>query len=261
MIADYFFIFLSVGAALILIPLLRWLLTGGNRTAGVLPVSKVKRTHCLLVGLPWSGKTKLFYRLTEGKDVKTQTSMVANAGEVATLAGDHLPLVDYPGHRRLRQGLWKHVAVAKVVVLVVDSVTIQDTTDEGGQAAAELLRDLLRSREIQGVEKIIVCCTKRDEVVSYTSKNIQRILGGLLGKLFQSQSGAVSGLGTEGKPGAEADGGNPYIVVNNDVFDFAGSAMEFVFVDCSSIISDGTPDTKKFDVETVRNAIFEGRTA
>ena len=234
----------------IVIPLLRWLL---SRSA--VAITGVRREGCVLIGLVNSGKTKLFYRLVHDKDMKTHTSMVPNVGTITTEDGKSCSVVDYPGHRRLRQGLWKHIAGAKVVVVAVDSVMIQDTGDEGGNAVAELLRDLLRHKDTRGVAKIIIAATKRDELTSYSAKNVRKLLGSQLGKLLSSQAGAVSAVGKTGLADAEADAANPLIAVSNEVFDFDASSVDFDFVDVA-VVDSSDAGKKKFSYSALLDSIL-----
>ena len=83
------------------------------------------RTSVLLTGLCDSGKTALFTRLVYGEGKETFTSIKENVGTHKTVKGD-LKLVDVPGHERLRNKFFdQYKNVAKGIVYVVDSATVQ----------------------------------------------------------------------------------------------------------------------------------------
>lgn len=140
------------------------------------------RETVLLIGLPGSGKTLLFAQLTSAgppSTTPTCTSMTVNRALVHG-SGDNgasfLELVDHPGHRRLYPSLDLEMQRARKVVLVVDAVTIHDDRVDGAGAVVELLYRVIKSSHFYGVSELLIACTKRDEITSYSAKAVKRLL-------------------------------------------------------------------------------------
>nr|CCC89485.1 unnamed protein product [Trypanosoma congolense IL3000] len=154
----------------------------------------------LLVGMAGSGKTTLFAQLVAGKRVAVRTSMEANRGDVkasgstdnadSSQVSTGVTLIDFPGHRRLRESLLEAVEEVKKVIFVVDSVTIQDP-HEGAEAVAELMVAVLSSPAFYGVEQVMVACTKRDELTSYSAKSVQKLLEKEITHCLTTRSGGA----------------------------------------------------------------------
>lgn len=90
----------------------------------------VPRDAALLIGLPDVGKTALYQQLHHGRMGQTLTSMIENQCSV-TNGGKAVPLIDVPGHPRLREATReKYAARAKSVVFVIDSKEFKDTSRE-----------------------------------------------------------------------------------------------------------------------------------
>lgn len=157
--------------------LLRSRLLGDSSTTQLLR-SKPKRTYTLLIGLSGSGKTCLFLKLVQPDSYAssmplTNTSLEPNK---AVIHKSDEQIVDFPGHRRLRKDLYPAVQEAKRLVVVIDSVTIQDDGQEGAQALSELLCDVMQSASFVGVASVLMACTKRDDMTSFSSKAVRKVL-------------------------------------------------------------------------------------
>lgn len=196
----------AIAAVIVAVVLFRVCGGGGNT---------VRRTAVLLMGLPNSGKTCLFSQLTTGVDAPTCTSMEINEGWTAANPNPSLPsssspqagtedgdgpastsgkswIIDHPGHRRLYPSLRETLRRAKKVVLVVDSVTIHDDRHEGAAAVAELLYSFTQMPEFYGVKALLIACTKRDELTSYSSKAVRKLLEVAMTTCIQSRRGELS---------------------------------------------------------------------
>lgn len=151
-----------------------------------------RRYTNLLMGLPSSGKTALLSRLVTGNTTaKTQTSIAPNTEVISGVT-----IVDYPGHRRLREGFYRYLGEAKRVLVVVDSVTIHDERYEGANAVAELLLAMLNSIYFDGVRELIFVCTKRDEVTSYSAKAVAKLLQTAMADSIRFRKGDLSQVDT-----------------------------------------------------------------
>ncbi|RNF19711.1 signal recognition particle receptor subunit beta [Trypanosoma conorhini] len=175
-----------------------------------------RRHTLLLIGLCGSGKTTLFAQLVAQKRVSTRTSMEPNRAAMrrrtpasstekgvsspaapsmfASGADASVLVVDFPGHRRLRGLLLPALEEAKNVVVVVDAVTIQDDRHEGAQALAELLLSVFTSSAFYGVQRVLVLCTKRDELTSYSAKAVRKLLEAELTRCIASRQGGLQSL-------------------------------------------------------------------
>ncbi|KAG5493696.1 hypothetical protein JIQ42_02070 [Leishmania sp. Namibia] len=142
------------------------------------------RSSTVLIGLPDSGKTALYVQLVHHQQLlESRTSMRANVGYMRAAAQHGLSngtagvrVIDCPGHPRLYEEMLRAVREAVNVVVVIDSVTVQDSQHEGVGALAELLFNVLQAPEFYGVRRLLFACTKRDEVISYTSKAVRKLL-------------------------------------------------------------------------------------
>ncbi|ESL07697.1 hypothetical protein TRSC58_04610 [Trypanosoma rangeli SC58] len=207
---DFFFVVASIIFSLIIAGLIvRYLF--GTRGA-----SSRHRHTLLMVGLCGSGKTTLFAQLVARKCVSTRTSMEPNRAAMkrrAVLSGTEkgvpssaapsmfangadasVVVVDFPGHRRLRESLLPALEEAKNVVVVVDAVTIQDDRHEGAQALAELLLSVFTSSAFYGVQRVLVACTKRDELTSYSAKAVRKLLEVDITRCITSRQGDLQSL-------------------------------------------------------------------
>ncbi|EKF26655.1 hypothetical protein MOQ_009645 [Trypanosoma cruzi marinkellei] len=188
---------------------------------GAIGVYSRHRHTLLLIGLCGSGKTTLFAQLVAQKCVSARTSMQPNRAimtrrqlpshkeekeeekssfsspsRVSNGANASQVVVDFPGHRRLRDSLLSAIEEAMSVVVVVDAVTIQDDRQEGAQALAELIFSVFTSSAFYGVQRVLVACTKRDELTSYSAKAVRKLLEAEITRFVTSRRGDLQSLDT-----------------------------------------------------------------
>ena len=96
----------------------------------------------LLIGLPDAGKTALFEQLHFGRLRQTLTSMRENQCSIVD-GGKSVPLIDVPGHARLRENIReKYAKQAKRVVFVIDAKEFKETSRETAECV-HLSRSIL----------------------------------------------------------------------------------------------------------------------
>lgn len=179
------------------------------------------------------------------KKSKSDAAWIASAKHKKTL------LVDHPGHRRLFPSLLLSLRCARHVVLVVDSITVHDDREEGVAAIAELLYSIISSSAFYGVKSVLIACTKRDDISSYSSKAVKKLLEGALTTCIRTRRGelgkveqVIDGKGVVvgkcavgGRVGVEKGGGRHHILTlgEDETFSFDSSSLPFSFVDISSM--------------------------
>ncbi|KAF5306996.1 hypothetical protein FQR65_LT07219 [Abscondita terminalis] len=133
---------------------------------------KSSKRGVLLTGLCDSGKTLIFAQLVHGKYVNTQTSMKENLGDYLIKNGT-LRLIDIPGHERLRDRyLDQYKSVARGIMYVVDSVTLQKDIKD----AAEFLYNILSECMALNNLSVLIVCNKQDLTLAKTSAVIKSML-------------------------------------------------------------------------------------
>ncbi|KAG5469547.1 hypothetical protein LSCM1_02770 [Leishmania martiniquensis] len=189
------------------------------------------RSNTVLIGLPDSGKTALFMQLVHHQQLlESRTSMHANIGYMCAAAQYGLSkgakgvrVVDFPGHPRLREGMLRAISEAVNVVVVIDAITVQDSQQEGVSAVAELLFSVLQAPEFYGVQRLLFACTKRDEITSYTSKSVRKLLEAamvtsiasrqnVIGRVESVRDSSNTVITGEGKSGSGRHGGRRYLL-------------------------------------------------
>ncbi|CUG22145.1 signal recognition particle receptor beta subunit, putative [Bodo saltans] len=239
---------------------------GRNGVSAGIVFSKPTRSNAaMLIGLCGSGKTSLFVRLTTAAATQddgtaailpeTNTSMQPNKGVYRSdTTGSNHTIVDYPGHRRLRgDGLYATLQESKRLVVVVDSITIQDVHTDGAQAVADLLYDVLQSNAFDGVESVLFACNKRDDVTSFSAKAVRRLLETEITRQITTRSAAVgsiekvtSAAGQVAKGTKRGGGGTPsdrsdecvLVAQANGKFSFDALRVPVQFVDVSAVGDD-----------------------
>ncbi|KAG8345413.1 putative ADP ribosylation factor family Signal recognition particle [Trypanosoma vivax] len=175
---------------------------------GAKMTTRRRRHTLLLLGPCGSGKTTLFAQLVARKRISARTSMQPNRAVMRfkadaasddeegpqTSPGACMTVVDFPGHRRLRCSIDQELEEAKKVVIVVDSVTIQDPQG-GAEALAELVVSVFTSPAFYFVEGVLVACTKRDELTSYSAKSVQKLLEKEITHHIITRRGDVQSIG------------------------------------------------------------------
>nr|CAD7572077.1 unnamed protein product [Timema californicum] len=120
---------------------------------------KQSRRGVLLVGLCDSGKTLLFTRLLHDKFVLTHTSIKENVGDYV-VNNRSLRVIDIPGHERQRSKfLDQYKPVARAIIFVVDSVSIQKEIRDVAEYLYTLLSDPVFS---SNCPPFLILCNKQD---------------------------------------------------------------------------------------------------
>eukprot|EP01059_Diplonema_ambulator_P016725 TRINITY_DN284_c0_g3_i1.p1 TRINITY_DN284_c0_g3~~TRINITY_DN284_c0_g3_i1.p1 ORF type:complete len:248 (+),score=60.25 TRINITY_DN284_c0_g3_i1:40-783(+) len=153
----------------------------------------------VMVGLPGSGKTALFFKMLKGQEVETQTSVIVNQEqtEFGLKTKKRKMFIDYPGHFRLRPGLMPNCEDACEILFVIDAIDWESNLSPN----AELLVALLTNPKIVHQTcrpSLAVVCTKRDVGHSYKSTAIKKQLEKEIDKVRKTKINVVNQLGSEG---------------------------------------------------------------
>eukprot|EP00931_Biecheleriopsis_adriatica_P090675 TRINITY_DN64617_c0_g1_i1.p1 TRINITY_DN64617_c0_g1~~TRINITY_DN64617_c0_g1_i1.p1 ORF type:complete len:283 (+),score=75.82 TRINITY_DN64617_c0_g1_i1:77-850(+) len=129
----------------------------------------------LMLGQCGAGKTATFFRLRDGEEVQTVSSLKQNrdsfpikTGEAADQTVGPLEVVDFPGHLRMRGKANDMVNEARCIVYVVDSEDKQKLKD-----VAEHFYELLTHPDILELHTpILLACNKCDLTSARSEKFI-----------------------------------------------------------------------------------------
>ncbi|KAJ8974030.1 hypothetical protein NQ317_001818 [Molorchus minor] len=125
--------------------------------------NKSKRRGILLTGLCNSGKTLIYSQLIHNKNVQTHTSIMENVGTFV-MNNEVLKVVDIPGHERLRNKFFdQYKGIAKGIVYVVDSATIQQDIRDAAEFLYNILVDPL---VINNCPNLLILCNKQDQTLA-----------------------------------------------------------------------------------------------
>lgn len=213
------------------------------------PPNKTRRSAAgtraaLLAGPSGAGKTTLFLELTKKKNRKNGTvaSMTENEGVAAVLSSNssssgnnsrntlrRVPLVDAPGHPRLRALAASRAPAATAIVFVVDSSDFLPRKADAAEALAGLLAGSWRRKSKKGVP-VLLACNKSDRgEAAHSPEFIRRRLEKEIEALIASA--AMGGLAGEqqdegGDGGDGGDDGNLASLLRRagEPFSFAGLA-------------------------------------
>eukprot|EP01012_Entosiphon_sulcatum_P065291 TRINITY_DN94206_c0_g1_i1.p1 TRINITY_DN94206_c0_g1~~TRINITY_DN94206_c0_g1_i1.p1 ORF type:complete len:255 (-),score=39.18 TRINITY_DN94206_c0_g1_i1:20-748(-) len=184
---------IAIGVAAAVVAAVAWLIARSR---------KAKDQAVLLVGLPNSGKTALFFKLTGGIDIQSQTSMAPNQGIIPKTRAppgarsQFVRLVDLPGHGRLRHFLNAHLPKAKAIVFVVDSVDFGNEPSAHAQLAYSLLTNYeLVRRQVP----LLIACNKRDSDVSMKPTAIKLRLEQEVSKICATSRDTMKEIGEDGE--------------------------------------------------------------
>ena len=152
--------------------------------------SSSRGTTCLLLGLPNSGKTALFFRLKDGELKPTHTSIHENDATFE-LAGEdrrqQVHIIDVPGHSRVRVRFNHYLPITGTIVFMIDTIDFSTNVNQVG----EYLYDLLTNGQIVRRQiPILIACNKSD--ISVQNKDfVKKKLALELNKLRETRSSAV----------------------------------------------------------------------
>ena len=139
---------------------------------------KSRRGECLvLCGVPNSGKTLLFSRLTMGVAKRTLTSMAVNRGSMILenstpdRTSKKIHVIDIPGNLRIRQRDFNaEKASAKAIIFLIDSTTVNNESKD----VSDYLYDILREKTFRQQRlPLLIFCNKQD--INNENESIQSI--------------------------------------------------------------------------------------
>eukprot|EP01041_Mallomonas_annulata_P006641 gene6641-13451_t len=155
----------------------------------------------LFLGPCGGGKTVLAYKLCLGESPETLTSMKASNLSYSSGQGS-FPIVDFPGHPKLRTQLSDLLSRAKKIVFVVDASKVQSQVRD----AAEFLYDLFTNPLMDNGPPMMIACNKSDVAGARPPARVKLALQQELEKIRKTrQSLEITGdsetipLGREGK--------------------------------------------------------------
>lgn len=235
----------------------------GGAAAAVVGIKK-PRTLNSLIGLTGAGKTALFLRLIGKTFRPTNSSMTMNRFSIPDSNGEIL--ADIPGNRRQRNALLEILHETKRLVVVVDSITIQDDRNAGVQALAELLCDAFQSAGFSGVKGVLFACTKRDDLTSFSSKAVRRFLETEMARELKTREAAVGTLHNvagvkAAKSSAISAKDDVLLYVREDgKFSFDDVCVPCTFADVSAVgdagAAEGCDSNDVFGFEVVRKFVL-----
>ncbi|KAK4876075.1 hypothetical protein RN001_012497 [Aquatica leii] len=133
---------------------------------------KSSKRGVLLTGLCDSGKTLIFAQLVHGKYTSTQTSMKENLGDYL-VKNVTLRLIDIPGHERLRDRFFdQYKSVARGIMYVVDSVTLQKNVKDAAECLYNILSECMGLNNLS----VLIICNKQDLPLAKTSTVVKSML-------------------------------------------------------------------------------------
>ncbi|XP_072474691.1 ADP-ribosylation factor-like protein 14 isoform X1 [Notamacropus eugenii] len=135
---------------------------------GICKPSKVKHARVLLLGLDFSGKSTILYKLKQAKDFMTIPTIGFNVEMIEMEKNIHLTVWDVGGQLHMRD-LWSHYCEnIDVLVYVVDSTDHRHLEDS--RREFELL---LKNEHIRSVP-VLLLANKQDLPGAFTAEDITR---------------------------------------------------------------------------------------
>ncbi|KAF9974059.1 hypothetical protein BGZ65_008928 [Modicella reniformis] len=202
---------------------------------GIIGSKKNSKNTFLLTGLPFAGKTAVYYMINHNKAVETVTSIKENETDFLLTEGKPpVHIVDIPGHERLRFKFSEFMPIARAVVFVVDSSTVSRQT----RLLAEYLYDILADNFAQNEKiPILIACNKSDLLTAFKKERIQSLLEEEINKLRQTKTAALDTQESEGNE-------NVFLGFEGKDFSFQDLENEVEFIECS---------TENKDVEGIKD--------
>ncbi|GAM17950.1 hypothetical protein SAMD00019534_011250 [Acytostelium subglobosum LB1] len=152
---------------------------------------KKKGNSLVLLGLCDSGKTTLFLKLIQ-KSLTSYSSISVNKGNFNN-AGKKLPIIDIPGHAKMRPTLPQYLSQASSIIYLIDSTTFFDQSIEEAQNLYDILVDpSVYERRVP----ILIFCNKTD-LTTIGESDVQSILERELDELRKTRGSAPSMAGNE----------------------------------------------------------------
>ncbi|KAJ8964853.1 hypothetical protein NQ314_004571 [Rhamnusium bicolor] len=193
---------------------------------------KSSRQGILLTGLCDSGKTLIYSQLIYNKNVQTHTSIKENIGSYLN-TNDTLKIVDIPGHERLRDKFFEqYKGIAKGIVFVVDSLTLQQDIRD----AAEFLYNILVDPVVlSNCPSLLILCNKQDQTFAKGGTAVKSIFEKELNTLRITKSKQLDSVDPKVKKAAML--GNP-----DEDFDFAALRVKVDIAESYAYHKNGSAD-------------------
>eukprot|EP01004_Peranema_trichophorum_P007178 NODE_5966_length_944_cov_73.742996_g5378_i0.p1 GENE.NODE_5966_length_944_cov_73.742996_g5378_i0~~NODE_5966_length_944_cov_73.742996_g5378_i0.p1 ORF type:complete len:271 (-),score=38.75 NODE_5966_length_944_cov_73.742996_g5378_i0:76-888(-) len=152
----------------------------------------------LFIGLPNAGKTAFWYKVTLGQDASTHSSMQPNEGFLdpasapPKMRSKRFPVIDLPGHPRLKYLINENLPLARGIVFFIDSLEFGETITP----CAELLFTLLTNHTVVSRPiPILIACNKRDSEMSFKATAIKSKLEKEINLLRTSRKNELGSIG------------------------------------------------------------------
>ncbi|KAI9251605.1 signal recognition particle receptor beta subunit-domain-containing protein [Sporodiniella umbellata] len=182
-------------------------------------VSKETKKTILLMGACDAGKTSLYTLLRFDENRPTVSSMKENEGSLI-VSGKTLDLVDLPGHERVRFRFLDFLPVARCIVFMIDSTTINRQI----RPVSEYLYDILV--KVQGQYQfmpLLIACNKSDLITALPIEKIKPMLESELNRLRATRTARVE----------QSEEEDSFIGYEGEDFNFKQLENETTFVPCS----------------------------
>ena len=157
----------------------------------------------LFIGPCGAGKTALSYKVCYDCFPDTTTSIKAGKYILSRGNSKSVPVIDFPGHPKLRSQVNEYLSRARRIVFVVDASKIQTQARE----AAEFLYDLFTNPLLENGPPMLIACNKSDIPGSRPPPRVKLAIQQELDKIKKTrQSMEIVGdnesvsLGREGQP-------------------------------------------------------------
>jgi signal recognition particle receptor subunit beta len=133
-------------------------------------------------------------------------------------------VVDFPGHRRLREELVAALPTAGALVFVVDAISIKSDV----RHVAQFLYDIFTNQDVnKAALPILIACNKQDVVTASSSTAVQSMIEKELDQLRSTRASTPMQEGTQ-------RGDEIYLGIEGEKFKIEHLPMQVSFVDCSS---------------------------
>eukprot|EP00095_Tigriopus_kingsejongensis_P012722 maker-scaffold43_size480169-snap-gene-1.19 protein:Tk12722 transcript:maker-scaffold43_size480169-snap-gene-1.19-mRNA-1 annotation:"hypothetical protein DAPPUDRAFT_205698" len=207
----------------------------------ILTRKRTRGQKVLICGPCESGKTTLFAQLLHEKNVETYTSTKENSGVFISPGRTAVPVVDIPGHERLRvKYLEEYKNQIRAVIYMVDSSTLQKQLRD----TAEYLFNIISHPVIHAKRpSILVLCNKQDLSLAKGPSVIQRelekemeLLRGIHSRTLQGTNNQSTERAEIGKPG--------------ESFQFSHLPMKVEFCEASAQSHESLSELKKWLSQT-----------